>query len=317
MLRLFLILVIACGGAARRPTTSIAAARVLDHRGELVAARTELSHALADARGDRVASAELLAELARLAGTEALATNAGYVEGIAEAREAQQAARAAGARHALPVAIDAEGMLHYAHKLWAGAVDFAVPRAAFERAVAAYRAAGDAVGIAEATFHVGLTYEQEGDLSTASTYYRHALEARDDAITAYAERHLAGIAADRGDLASARRGFTRSLALREQLGFARLVPAAHIAIANIDLQEGAIDAALVRYRRALALATQIGHPLGLLWAHLALGGGLEKSGAREEALEHYQTALALAAKTRVTIGIAAAKAAIEHARSGS
>lgn len=290
----------------------IARALTHDSRGEFVAAREVLDRALARARAasDRRAEVRLMAERARAAASDAFAKAAGYRDGLALARQAQAAARAASDPRSLAIALDAEGMLHYGRLLWSGGGDFAVPRAAFAAAAAGFRASGDRGGLAEATFHLGLSYEHAHDPATAARHYSEARaiaeQLRDDLLLSYPEFHLAGLARERGDLAAARRGLERTLELRERAAALRLLPYPLIEIADLDLQQGDTAQALARYRRALALAETSASPSMLMWAHLGLADGLRTAGAPAAALDHCERALAFAERAPIPSGIAAA-----------
>lgn len=307
-----LVLLIALAGCAGKATAVDVTARADRHErhGEFAAAREVLTRALDRARttGDHRQHVRLTAELARVWSHEAFARNRGYEDGLAAARAAQAAARAGSDSRALAIALDAEGMLHYGRLMWAGSTDYSRPRAAFVAAIEAFGATTDRAGLAEATFHLGLSFEQAGDKVTAAQHYeraqRIAAEAGTDVILSYTARHLAGLAEERGDLRAARSGFQRSLELRERVGYARLVPYALMAVAALDLREGRGDRALASSRRALAMAERIGNEAMLLWAHVAVAEALPRSAATERQ-HHLERALAIAEQAGITIAIAA------------
>ncbi|MEJ7603041.1 MAG: tetratricopeptide repeat protein [Kofleriaceae bacterium] len=310
---LVLGLTAACASARPPRTTAVdATALAHDHerRGAFAAGREVLTAAVDRARGARQPVARLTAELARVWSHETFARNRGYAEGVSVARAAQAAARSERDPRALAIALDAEGMLHYGTLVWAGASDYSVPRRHFAAAVDAFRTADDQGGLAEATFHVGLSFEQAGDAATAAQHYTAAQALADQAgdlvVASYTERHLAGIAEERGDLRAARRGFERSLTLRERTGYLRLVPYAMMAIASLDLHAGETARALASYRRALVMAERIGNEAMLLWAHVGVGEALEKLDDLTGARAHFERALAIAETASISIAIVAA-----------
>jgi tetratricopeptide (TPR) repeat protein len=307
--RFAFLLVVGCAAAAPRVDVH-SRAETQERHGEFSAARATLGGGIERARAanDRRTQVRLAAELARVWSHEAFARNRGYEEGLAAARAAQQAARAERDPHALAIALDAEGMLHYGRLLWAGASDFSRPRADFAAAIAAFGETADHAGLAEATFHLGLSHEQAGDKATAAQHYKRAEDlgarAGSDVVVSYTARHLAGLAEERGDLVAARLGFERSLDLRERAGYQRLVPYAMMAIAALDVREGKTERALVSVRRALAMAERIGNEAMLLWAHAAVAEALPRSAATERQ-HHLERALAIAEQAQIPIAIVA------------
>ncbi|HEY5936882.1 MAG TPA: hypothetical protein VIU61_19670 [Kofleriaceae bacterium] len=308
--RVVLLIVLAgCASAATAVDVSSRADRHERH-GEFEAARTVLTGGLDQARatGDHRKQVRLTAELARVWSHEVFARNRGYEDGLASARAAQAAARAGSDPRALAIALDAEGMLHYGRLVWAGAADFSRPRAVFAQAIAAFDEANDRSGAAEATFHLGLSYEQAGDKVSAAQQYERAQSlatgAGNDVVVSYTARHLAGLAEERGDLTAARRGFQRSLELRERAGYERLIPYALMAVAALDVREGQSERALAAARRALAMAERIGNEAMLLWAHVAVAEAVPRSAATKRQ-HHLETALAIAEQASIPIAIAA------------
>ncbi|HEU4536595.1 MAG TPA: acetate--CoA ligase family protein, partial [Polyangiaceae bacterium] len=185
---------------------SIQRARALALAGDFDAAEGLLRAAIerAGGAGDARALARLQAELADSQSQASFYRNRGADEVVRLAAEAQASAQRAGDRGAQAKAVGAEAMVRYGRLLWGGGKDFSEPRALFERSLALWQAAGDAPGVAHATFHVGLTYEQEGKGPRARELYERALalaeRAGDRSTMAYALRHLAGFHEEAGDL---------------------------------------------------------------------------------------------------------------------
>ena len=271
-------------------------------RGELERARTLLEDAVAQAQadGDAAGAARLQAELAVALGEEAFYTRTGVERGVAVASEARAAARSAGVRDAEARALHAEGFQRYGVLLWNDGKDFQVPRGLFEQARALHRDLGDRSGVAQETFFLGLTFEQEGKTEEAGERYREARalaeEIGDRSTLSYACRHLAGLAEARGDLDEALALQRRSLALREEIGFVRLVPFALIAVGDVERKRRTFDDARASYTRALAEAQRLGSGPALVWAQFGLGAVDEAQGRLDAALAHYESAREAAAR---------------------
>jgi len=275
-------------------TVRLARAEVM--RGRFERARTLLDAALdrATAEGDATGKARLGAELAGVLAEESFYTRTDADRGLQLAQTAQAAARGQGALGVEAVAVHAEGFLRYGERLWAESKDFKIPRERFARARDLFLEAGDASGVAQETFFLGLTEEQEGKLDRAEPLYAEALrcaEASGDRATqAYALRHLGGVAESRGDLDQALVLQRRCLALREEVGLARGVPYALIAIGDLERKKGALADARTSYARALALADEVDSAPARFWSRFGLGAVDEAEGRLASSLEHYQAA---------------------------
>jgi hypothetical protein len=99
----------------------------------------------------------------------------GAERGVQLAQAAQSSAQALGLPEVEARGLHAEGYLRYGELLWAEAKDFHVPRESFARARDLLAQAGDASGVAQETFFLGLTEEQEGKLERAEPLYAEAL----------------------------------------------------------------------------------------------------------------------------------------------
>jgi len=277
-------------------------ARVAGMQGELVRARTVLEDAVEQARadGDTAGAARLLAELAAALGEEAFSRRSGVERGLAVAAEAQAAARSASVRDAEARALHAEGFIRYGVLLWNDGKDFQVPRGLFEKSRALYQDVGDRSGLAQETFFLGLTFEQEGKTEGAGARYREARklaeEIGDRSTLSYACRHLGGLAEARGDLDEALALQRRSLALREEIGFVRLVPFALIAVGDVERKKRTFDDARASYTRALAEAERLESDSALVWAQFGLGAVDEAQGRLDAALTRYESARKAAAR---------------------
>jgi len=210
--------------------STVRLARTEMMQGRFERARTLLESALdrAAAEGDSPGKARLQAELGLVLSEESFYTRTDAERGVQLAQAAQASARSQGALDVEARAVHAEGFLRYGELLWAEGKDFHVPRERFARARDLFREAGDASGVAQETFFLGLTEEQEGKPERAEPLYvearQRAEEIGDRSTQAYALRHLGGLAESRGDLDQALALQRRCLALREEIGQARLVP---------------------------------------------------------------------------------------------
>jgi len=297
--------------------STVRLARTEVMRGRFEQARGLLEPALdrAGAEGDAPGKARLQAELALVLAEESFYTRAGAERGLALAQQAQTSARALQLPEVEARAVHAEAFLRYGELLWKDAKDFRIPRDLFARARDLFRQVGDASGVAQETFFLGLTEEQEGKLDRAEPLYAEALhraeESGDRSTQAYAARHLGGVAESRGDLDRALALQRRCLALREEIGLTRLVPFALIAVGDLEKKKGALADARASYARALALADELGSAPARFWSRFGLGAVDEAEGRLAPALENYQaakeTAETLGSKSWVEEAVAAAE----------
>jgi tetratricopeptide (TPR) repeat protein len=275
-------------------TVRLARAEVMQGRFE--GARRLLEPALdrATAENDGPGMARLQAELALTIAEESFYTRSGTERGVRLAQAAQTSAHTLRLADVEAQAVHAEGFLRYGELLWTEAKDFHVPRELFARARDLFQAAGDASGVAQETFFLGLTEEQEDKLERAEPLYAEALRrseaAGDRATQAYASRHLGGVAESRGDLDRALALQRRCLTLREEIGLTRGVPFALIAIGDLERKKGALADARASYTRALSVANEVGSAPARFWSRFGLGAVDEAEGRLGPALENYQLA---------------------------
>jgi len=205
------------------------------------------------------------------AGDEALA-EAGYRTGdFAAAREiieqAQAAADEAGDPGSQAQALGSLGMVaHYENiiKLTSGSAidsaDIEAEEKLFRTALARWQDAGEPAGTAQPLFGLGLVFQVlREDWMTAMPYFWQALglvSAHADAdlyLRSEVHRHV-GFYFLREDVqpSEAVRHLQLSLDLREELGDARRIPAALIALAEAELAAGERDLAIELLQRAIA-----------------------------------------------------------------
>lgn len=224
-----------------------------------------------------LAAAELTYYRAFLAGPP-------YDKAIRELRAARRSAEQAADRALAAEAQDLLALALYSRDF--RATDHAEARTLLAAALAARRQAGDVCGVAESLFHLGLTYEHRdhptpADTARARELYRESLAASVAGgcpyEASYAERHLAAVAQEEGDLAAARAGFERSLALRREAGATLVVAPALNALGELLAAQGEIARARGLYEEAIAIARRIGSPRFELAALEGLDG-LEGTG---------------------------------------
>ncbi|WP_164017592.1 tetratricopeptide repeat protein [Pyxidicoccus trucidator] len=233
----------------------------------------ERARLLKDAAGE----ARLHAELGRIL-TRQLRHEPGMkaADVLAVLQRARQLAEASGDRRAQAAALDAEGNFLYWDKVVSGRGEWEPIIALFERAQAHSEQAGDARGVSEALFHLGLTRQFGGDPAGAEDFFERSLsiarESKDALMQSYSLRHLADFSEKRGDLDGALAQFQESLRLREQVGFRTGQVFALISVANVlTLREPRSDEALAAVQRALRIAEETKDPASLREAQAALG----------------------------------------------
>ncbi|RPH65418.1 MAG: hypothetical protein EHM78_25415, partial [Myxococcaceae bacterium] len=170
-------------------------------RGDFERGRTLLSSALERPELDPAGKARLQAELVVVLAEEYFYTRQGMDRGLRLAAEAQAAARSLGARDLEARALHAEGFLRYGGLLWEESKDFHVPQELFTRARDLFREFGDRSGVAQETFFLGLTWEQEEKPDRAGPLYEEAPtlpeKIGDRSTLSYALRHLSATQAYR------------------------------------------------------------------------------------------------------------------------
>lgn len=211
-------------------------------------------------------------------------------------QRARKLAEDSGDRSAQAAALDAEGMFLYWDKVSAGKGEWAPVVSLFERAHALASEAGDARGVSETLFHLGLTRQFGGDAAAARGFFerslKHARESADALMQSYALRHLADLVEKDGDLDTALAYHRECLRLREQVGFRTgqvfaLLAVSHVLTVREPRSEEALDAA----RRALRLAEDAKDVASLREAQAGLGHVYVRRGDAASALSHLEQAL--------------------------
>ena len=309
---LFLLLVAACAHAPGAPSptrevlatpagvaearaswvaSSVRLARTEVMRGRFGQARTLLEPALdrAAAEGDAPGKARLEAELALVLAEESFYGRTGAERGVAARRGAGLRAHPAtpgrrGERAARG------GYLRYGEALWAEAKDFQAPRERFARARDLFREARDASGVAQETFFLGLTEEQEGKRSAPSrSMPRRSGAPRRPAIGRRRRTRSATSRAcpSRGVTSTKRsRCIVGASRCREEIGLIRGVPYALIAIGDLERKKGALSDARGQLHAGACARGGGGQRTGELLVarrprRRRRGGGKVRHGARE------------------------------------
>ncbi|NMO16531.1 tetratricopeptide repeat protein [Pyxidicoccus fallax] len=218
-------------------------------------------------------------------------------EVLAVLQRARQLAEASGDSSARAAALDAHGHYLFWDKVVAGKGDWETVTSLFQQAHALASRAGDARGITETLFHLGLTRQFQGDADGARDFFERSLaDARksgDALYQAYNLRHLADLAEQRGDLDTALARHRECLRLREQVGFRTGQVVSLLAVAHVlSLREPRSDEALAAVQRALHIAQESKDPAGLRESHGALARAHLRREDAASALPHLEQALA-------------------------
>ena len=225
-------------------------------------------------------------------------TNKDFDLTLATALDAKQLAETASYEKGIADALSLIGQTYYYKTLNSGEGDYEEALIYFQQALSLREKLHDTRGISEVLFHSGLTYEQRGIVDKAYGHYTEALQFADlynhKLEKSYALRHLAGLAAAKGDLDAALNYALTSLALREEIGFRIYLPHSHILVGDIYLQREDSENALINYQNAQALAEEMGIQNALILSLLAIGNIQLVQGGVVQARENFRHAHALA-----------------------
>jgi tetratricopeptide (TPR) repeat protein len=208
------------------------------------------------------------------ASTEGLFRTGDFAEAGELLRTARAEASGAGDRHVEAAALDRLGMLlHYQNimKLRAGVEvagsDVDEEEELFREALAIRESLGDAAGMAQSLFGVGLVRQVlHSDWAAAMPYFRQALDFADtpgNAVDLYTRseinRHI-GFYFAVEDLRpeEAARHLEISLQLREELGDSRRIPSGLVALGEAELAAGNRERAIELLSRAVSLTRSAG-----------------------------------------------------------
>lgn len=162
-------------------------------------------------------------------------------------------------------------------------------------------------GMSKALFYLGLASERLGKNEQARDLYRRALDlvlhadAKEEA--SYAYRHLASYCTDQEQ--QLHYAF-QSLALREEIGFKRLLPHSHLLVCDLYLQRDDLEKAQEHCQNAFQLAGEMGLNNPLMMAWYSRGEIAQRLGKLDDARDCFTHCLELAEQLRFIFGKTAA-----------
>jgi len=200
--------------------------------------------------------------------------------------------------------------------------DWKKPRAAFESVLAVREKLGDARGISETLFYLGLTYEQDGQPDPAFERYTKSLaiaeKERNIILESYVRRHMAGIQEERGELDAARRNIDLEVELRRKGGFLVGVPFALRHKADFVAAHGPGKAEAVKIlQEAASMAEKCGSTRALYLVRTDLSRLALESGDARKALTYAEQAVATAKQFGAPSAVAEAEKHLAAARRGA
>lgn len=232
-------------------------------------------------------------------------------------RQAREEAIANGDEKNVAIALYHTGRMLYYCNLNTGGSDYTEARNSMRKALASYENLGDPHGIAQSLFYIGLTHERLGEEDQARGYYRQALdlgrEYDDKWVISETTRHLAGLNLGKDNDTSLRYAL-ESLRLREEMGFKRAFPAAHLLLSSVYIARGELEKAWEHTQLAHGLAEEMKLRSSVMSVLLTQGEIQQRRGKLDEARAKFEKAGALAEELGIAYGIAAAKANLEQIR---
>jgi DNA-binding winged helix-turn-helix (wHTH) protein/TolB-like protein/Flp pilus assembly protein TadD len=214
--------------------------------------------------------------------------------------------------------------------------DLATAEKMYRQAQASFRLLDDNARLAVVTGNVARDRMEQGDLPAAIHLYQEQLQLGDPSNTENAALSGYGVAYAlqlQGDLAGARQGFERSLALWQEKSNRNAAAYAMSSLASVQLDQADFAGARKMYEQALAIRTTAGDTLAIAETQLGLAdlsleearSPAEQEVAVRKSIEVFQAqkerddetgAWCVLARALLAEGKAAeAKAAIQHARS--
>jgi tetratricopeptide (TPR) repeat protein len=276
-------------------------AKAKANQGQFEEAAELLRFAIARAQAERDARAEarLHADLGGIFISRMVFRGDVVAEAPATFRRAKELARASGERAALARALDGEGMLLYWRKLLTGEGEWSAIVDAFRRGLAVREQLGDRRGMAESTFHIGLTEQFRNQNDRAQKTFERALglarQTGDPILISYPTRHLAYLAELRGDLKTSLAMHQECLRLREAGGHRTGTIHALIAVGDLRSKiDPRDDAAVTALERARKLAEDLEDAAGIRSSEGTLGAVYVRRREPRRAFPHLNRALELA-----------------------
>lgn len=224
-------------------------------------------------------------------------------------QRARQTAESLQDEAGIATALDLTGQTLYYRNLLAGGKDFTETRSYFQQASELREKIGDMYNIANSLFYTGMTYILHSQEEQAREYYQRTLTLAAQHGNAWAEseanRHLADVSMHKDkDYEQALRYALRSLALREEMGFRRALPAAQLLVSDVYIELGDLEQALAYCQQAEQLSEEMNLRMYLMGASLVRGEIAYRRKQLVEAREHFEHAGVLAHKLNNAFGIA-------------
>lgn len=232
--------------------------------------------------------------------------------------DAQELGQSSTDRDGLAKTLDLMGLVLYSQAF--SNHDFEKPRGYFQQALELRQELGDARGICQSLFHLGLTYQHKDDRTDAERskgldcFYQAQALAQTGAYKleeSYIARHIAAEHQEDGDWEKALDGYKRSLALREQIGYKVYQPSALLTLGHWYSARQEFDQAMTHYQRAYTLAGPMDAITHIVRALMAMGDAEKGRGNALQGLKHYNDALLAAQAADYQNGIAEATAKIK------
>lgn len=228
---------------------------------------------------------------------------------------AREEASANGDEQSVAAAIYQTGRMLYYRNLNAGSHDYTEARRHLRQALASYEKLDDPHGIAQSLFSIGLTYEQSAEEEQARGYYRQALdiarEYDDKWVISEVTRHMAGLNLGKDNDTSLRYAL-ESLRLREEIGFKRALPPAHLLVYEVYRERGELEQARKHVQAARNLADEMDLHYSIMFALLAQGEIQQRQGNLDAAQASFTKAAALANELGIAYAMAATRAKLEQ-----
>lgn len=201
------------------------------------------------------------------------------------------------------------GQLEYVEALIAREFsEINISLAAAARAVAAFRLAGDVLGVARAQAVQGRALAHLGHVMDGELVLREALEAartlNNRSLAARIQESIALNLARGGDAAGARSYFTEALAINEELGLESAAATVNLTFAEAEFLAGDVDAALRISADALATFRAIDQRYSVVNVLSNIAAYLTARNAFDAARTHAREALELAFELELDVHVA-------------
>jgi len=226
-------------------------------------------------------------------------------------QQAHAEAIANGDEKSVAGALSSTGKMLYYCNLNSGVGDYSEARTLMRQALALCEKISDPHGIAQTLYFIGLTYERQEEEEQARGYYRQALdiarEYDDRWVISEVTCQMSGLNLGK-DNATSLRYALESLRLREETGFKRALPSAHLLLGSVYMARDELDQAWEHTRMARDLAEEMTLRSSLMSSLLVQGEIQQKQGKLDRARVSFEKAAGLANELGLAYGMAAARA---------